>query len=149
MSFFDFFRHSDAADDHKAHEQAEAQAALIKATDSLNIDVSIAAHENWKVRLDAYMAGKSNEDLRPDVVCCDDHCDLGKWIYGDGEAHLGKYVTFQDLKATHKMFHYTASTVVTLSQAGRSEEARHLLDGEFTKLSTTIKRRLGDLKALL
>lgn len=148
MSFFDFFKF----DSHsKETEQAkqEAQAALIKAAESLNIDVAIMAHENWKLRLETYLAGKSEENLRPEVVCCDERCDLGKWIHGDGEAHLGQYMTFQDLKATHKMFHYTASNVVTLSQAGKPDEAKALLHGEFNKLSTSVKRRLGDLKALL
>lgn len=148
MSFFDFFKFdSHSKETEKA--QQEAQAALIKAAESLNIDVAVMAHDNWKLRLETYLTGKSQEDLRPEVVCCDERCDLGKWIYGDGEAHLGQYMTFQDLKATHKMFHYTASSVVTLSQAGKQEEAEELLHGEFSKLSTTVRRRLTDLKALL
>lgn len=148
MSFFDFFKMDSHSKENEKERQA-AQAALVKAADTLNIDVAVMAHENWKLRLETYLAGKSEEDLRPDVVCCDDHCDLGKWLYSDGEAHLGKYMTFQDLKATHKMFHYTASSVVALSKAGKQDEANQLLHGEFTKLSTTVKRRLGDLKALL
>ena len=148
MSFFDFFKMDSHSKETEKAKQ-EAQAALIKAAETLNIDVAVMAHDNWKLRLETYLAGKSEEDLRPDVVCCDDHCDLGKWIYSDGEQHLGQYMTFQDLKATHKMFHYTASSVVTLSKAGKPDEANELLHGEFTKLSTTVKRRLGDLKALL
>jgi len=148
MSFFDLFKMDSHSKETEKAKQ-EAQAALIKAADSLNIDVAVMAHENWKLRLETYLAGKSEEDLRPEVVCCDDHCDLGKWIYSDGEQHLGKYMTFQDLKATHKMFHYTASSVVTLSKAGKQDEANELLHGEFSKLSTTVKRRLSDLKALL
>ncbi|MCQ4347966.1 CZB domain-containing protein [Pseudomonas stutzeri] len=148
MSFFDFFKFdSHSKDTEKARQ--EAQAALIKAAETLNIDVAVMAHENWKLRLETYLAGKSQEDLRPEVVCCDERCDLGKWIHGDGEEHLGQYMTFQDLKATHKMFHYTASNVLILSQAGKQEEAQALLHGELSKLSNTVRRRLTDLKALL
>lgn len=148
MSFFDFFKFDSHAKETDQAKQA-AQAALSKAAETLNIDVAMMAHDNWKLRLEACVDGTSKEDLRPDVVCCDERCDLGKWIHGDGEAHLGQYMTFQDLKATHKMFHYTASNVLTLSQAGRRDEAHDLLHGEFSKLSTTVKRRLEDLKALL
>lgn len=148
MSFFDFFKIDIHAKETEKTKQ-EAQAALFKATETLNIDVAVMAHENWKLRLETYLEGKSEEHLQPELVCCDDRCDLGKWIHGEGEAHLGQYMTFQDLKATHKMFHYTASSVLTLSQAGKQDEAHELLHGEFAKLSTTVKRRLGDLKALL
>ena len=147
MGFFDFFFKSGR---EKFNEQDEkvAKDALGKATRTLDIDVAIMAHENWKVRLGSYLAGKSTEDLRPEIVACDDQCDLGKWMYGDGHMYLGRYATFVDLKAIHKMFHYTASSVVTLSQSGKQEEAKQALDEDFTKLSGKIKQRLTDLKSL-
>lgn len=147
MSFFDFFRFSN----HQklsAQEEAEAKESLNKATQTLEIDVAIMAHDNWKVRLEAYLSGKSSEDLRPEVIACDENCDLGKWIYSDGHKYLAKYAAFSDLKATHKMFHYTASSLVTLSQAGKQEEAKQILDSDFSTLSTKIRRRLSDLKGL-
>ncbi len=147
MGFLDFFR-SFGADRLNAQEEAAARAALDQATRTLDIDVAIAAHENWKVRLEAYLAGNSTEDLRPEIVSCDDRCDLGKWIHGDGHTHLGRYATFSDLKATHRMFHYVASNVVTLNQAGKHDEAKQVLNGEFGALSRKIRQRLTDLKGL-
>jgi hypothetical protein len=62
MSFFDFFKlDSHAKETEKAKQ--EAQAALIKAADTLNIDVAVMAHENWKLRLETYLAGKSEEEI--------------------------------------------------------------------------------------
>lgn len=155
MGFFDFFRKADSSATvasaapalNEAAEKA-AQESFERATKLLDIDVAIMAHENWKHRLTAYLRGASTEDLRPEVVCCDDRCDLGKWIYGDGGSLLGKYGSFADLKATHKMFHYTASNIVSLHQNGNGEEAERVLNDSFTKLSTKIKTRLSDLKAL-
>ena len=43
----------------------------------IDIDTAIAAHENWKLRLQNVLDGKSAEDLRPELVCRDDRCDLG------------------------------------------------------------------------
>lgn len=146
MGFFDFFKSSNSNlsrdEEHSAHD------ALTTASRSLDIDVAIAAHENWKMRLKACISGTSTEQFHPEIICCDDQCDLGKWIYRDGEKHLGKYVTFADLKATHKMFHYTASNIVTMQQAGNTCEANALLEGDLAKLSEKIRKRLSDMKAL-
>lgn len=144
MGFFDFF----SKDKGNAKEEEAARQALAKATRNLDIDVSIAAHENWKTRLTAHLGNQSQHPLNPDEVANDHNCDLGKWIYNDGEALLGKYSTFTDLKAQHKMFHYTASNVISLVQAGEIDKAKDILEGEFTKLSKRIKQRLTDLKGL-
>ena len=116
------------------------------ASQSLNIDVAIAAHQNWLTRLEAFVAGHSHEQLDPVHIACDDKCDLGKWIYSDGQKHLGNYAAFNDLKATHKMFHFKASSIVSLQQAGRYDEAHNELSGDIQKLSGKICQRLQDLK---
>ncbi len=45
---------------------------------------AIEAHVRWKVRLEAYINGTNEEELDADVVCRDDQCMLGQWIYGKG-----------------------------------------------------------------
>jgi len=144
MSFLGFFgfRSADQVDSHKALN------AVQKANQSLNIEVSIAAHENWLTRLETYVAGHSTEALDPAQICCDDKCDLGKWIYGDGEKYLGEYASFKDLKATHKMFHFKASSVVSLCQDERVDEARATLADDMQKTSKKIRQRLLDLKGV-
>ena len=52
-----------------------------KALQALDIDVAIASHENWKIRLQAHLNGTSTETLHAETICFDDQCDLGKWIY--------------------------------------------------------------------
>lgn len=145
MGFFDFFLSRDKV---SAQEEEAAREALAKATRNLDIDVSIAAHENWKTCLVAHLSNPSPYPLNPDEISSDHNCDLGKWIYSDGEALLGKYSTFTDLKAQHKMFHYTASSIIILAQSGETEKAKDVLEGEFTRLSKRIKQRLTDLKGL-
>jgi methyl-accepting chemotaxis protein len=127
-------------------EAIQALESAKKASQSLNIDVSIAAHENWLTRLETYTAGHSCDHLDPSDVASDCKCDLGKWIYSDGEKHLGQYAAFQDLKATHKMFHFKASSIVSLTQAGRKEAAEKELAGDIQKMSLKIRKRLEDLK---
>jgi len=139
LSFFGF----GADSSHNAHLAAEAAK---RARNTLDIDVSIAAHENRLIRLETYLAGRGESHLDPDKVACDCNCDLGRWIHSEGEEHLGEFAAFQDLKAIHKMFHYKASTVVSLHHANRTMDAQHELSGDVTKLSHKIKTRLEDLK---
>ena len=118
-------------------------------TSDLDIDAAIFAHENWKVRLDTYLAGRSTEDLRPEVICCDDRCDLGRWIHGTGRKRLGSYPGFTALTEHHRMFHYAASNVVSLAQAGKSAEAERMLTGLYAQKSSAVLGALRELQAMI
>lgn len=142
MGFLSFFGFG-ADSSYNVHLATEAAK---RARNSLDIDVSIAAHENWLTRLETYMVGRGQARLDPEKVACDCNCDLGRWIHGEGEEHLGEFAAFQDLKAVHKMFHYKASSVVSLHHANKTLEAQHELSGDVAKLSHKIKTRLEDLR---
>ncbi|WP_221801540.1 CZB domain-containing protein [Oceanobacter mangrovi] len=144
MGFLSFFSFGS----HEKEDAIRAAEAARHASQSLDIDVSIAAHENWLTRLETYVAGHSEEHLHADNIACDDQCALGKWIYSDGKRYLGSYAAFEDLRATHKMFHFKASSIVSLSQANKREEAEQELANDLHKLSEKIKRRLLDLKSV-
>ncbi|MDO6681580.1 MULTISPECIES: CZB domain-containing protein [unclassified Oceanobacter] len=138
MNFFGF--------GHDHQDAIHAKEAAKRASVSLDIDVSIAAHENWLTRLETYISGHSHETLDPTHAACDDECELGKWIYSDGEKYLGQYAAFNDLKATHKMFHYKASSIISLVQADNHSDAEKELAGDIHKLTLKIRQRLQDLK---
>jgi hypothetical protein len=115
------------------------------ALSDLDIQVAIAAHENWKNRLQAYLDGTSGEVFDANVVCFDDRCDLGKWIHSSGKAKLGQYPGFTALMSHHKMFHFAASNVVALQGRGKTAEAGVILNGQFTQFSKSVA---NDLHAL-
>lgn len=128
-------------------EVSESQLAheMVRAADGLDIETAIATHENWKLRLRLYLAGTSQEVFSPNVVCLDDRCDLGKWIYSKGATHLGKYPGFSALQSHHKLFHHTASNIISLIQAGKKTEADRILTTQFDGFSKMI---LGDLERI-
>jgi len=115
------------------------------AMESLDIQAAMAAHENWKLRLMAYLDGTSKEEFVAEVICFDNRCDLGQWIYSTGKASLGKYPGFTALMGHHKMFHYAASNVVALAKSGKETEARKMLDGQFHSFSKSV---VDDLQLL-
>lgn len=112
----------------------------------LNFMGAIEAHVRWKVRLEAYINGTSEEQLDPEVVCRDDQCLLGKWIYGGGGAKYGNHPLFPDLKQTHMHFHRSAGEIVRTVDAGDPEKARTLLtSGDYARHSHRIKSELARL----
>lgn len=115
------------------------------ALDGLDIQVAIAAHENWTNRLQAYLDGTSKVVFDANVVCFDDRCDLGKWIHASGKAKMGQYPGFTALMSHHKMFHFAASNIIALQSRGKTTEADVMLKGQFAQFSKYV---VGDLQAL-
>lgn len=155
MGFFSrlFGLNSSTADQTPANEHAGSasqmgldakSAAAILA--EIDIDTAIAAHENWKLRLQNYLSGNSTENLQAEVVCLDDRCDLGKWLHGPGGQRLGKYPAFSVLVARHKFFHLQASNVVALAQANNKDQAAKTLEGSYRHASTQVILLLKELK---
>lgn len=124
----------------------EDAAQIARASASLDIDAAIAGHENWKHRLSAYLEGVSNEKFVAEEICFDDRCDLGKWLHGEGRAKLGRFAGFTALVQHHKMFHYAASNVVSLHQAGKEDEAAKMLNGQFSTHGNDVVEALNGLK---
>jgi hypothetical protein len=69
--------------------------AMEAALTEIDLDTAIASHENWKLRLQNVLDGKSSEILQPEIICQDKHCDLGQWLHGPGGQRLGHYPAFQ------------------------------------------------------
>ena len=137
-----FFGSSDAQDSELAGNVASA-------AKTLDIDMAMSAHENWKLRLSAYLEGHSTERFSAEEICFDDRCDLGRWIHGDGKARLGNFPGFAALMGHHKMFHYAASNVVSLAKSGRSNDAHNMLHGQFAKFSGEVMQDLEVLRKLV
>jgi hypothetical protein len=114
--------------------------------ESVDFYAAIQAHVLWRVRLEAYVEGTSNEELNPNTVGRDDCCALGKWIHGPGGMHYGTHPRFPDLKNAHACFHKAAGEVIRCVDSGDSEKARELLlRGKYTTCSHEVKSHLAKL----
>ncbi len=116
----------------------------------LNFKSAVDAHMKWKVRLENYIGGTSDEDLQVDIVSCDDRCPLGKWIYSQGGSRFGYSETFFDMKAHHAHFHRCAGTVLAAAQRGDTRQALQLLHhGDYVRASERVKTLLAKLFVLV
>jgi len=150
MGVFDWFSALSKGDEKVAQvEVSTTQAGAIKdesVVQGLDFVAAIEAHRKWKERLSAYADGTSTEKLDHSVICRDDQCALGKWIYGPGGTFTGHLPLFHQLKAKHAQFHISASQVVEHVQQGRTEVAQGLiLDGEFSKNSRDVQTLISKL----
>lgn len=150
MGMLDWFK-TIVKGDKAAPEQALAAAAA-GGDDAgaeiagLNFKTAVDAHMKWKVRLESYISGTSTEQLKVEVVCRDDQCPLGKWIYDQGGEKFGYSETFFDMKVHHAMFHRCAGKVLEAAQSGDKDGATRLLNaGEYVKASERVKMLLARL----
>ena len=112
----------------------------------LDFLAAIEAHVRWKIRLESYIAGTSDEELDANEVCRDDQCLLGKWIYGAGGEKYSDLPKFQFIKETHANFHRCAGDVVRMVDDGDIEGAqKYLFQGDYSTYSHKIKSELARL----
>jgi hypothetical protein len=112
----------------------------------MNFDNAIAAHIKWKVRLGQFIDGTGAEKLSSAIVCKDDLCDLGKWIYGEG-AKFKAAPRYQDLVKKHANFHVCAADVVKKVEGGDKASAKASLNGRFAGASMETVAAIMALKA--
>ncbi len=112
----------------------------------LNFQEAIQAHLKWRGRLKNYVDGVSSEKLNSEVVCQDNQCAVGKWIYGSGQKH-NHIPTFVTLKKEHALFHKAAGEVVKAVESGDVPGAKSLLseNGEFEQRTKTTVAALQEL----
>lgn len=124
----------------------ERKKTTTKISDEINIMEAINAHIHWKIRLEKYLDGTSEEQLDPKVICLDDQCKLGKWIHGPALKYFhDDDETLKILRDEHAHFHVTAASVVIKVQANDKPAAEALMDGEYTKASRKVVHGLTSL----
>lgn len=107
---------------------------------------AIEAHLKWKTRLTEYIDGNSTERLDHHVICQDNQCALGKWIYGEGMSFVSHIPVFHDMQASHAQFHIQAGKIVELVKSDEKDKALNLLDkGEFLFHSRKVQTQLAKL----
>lgn len=107
---------------------------------------AIEAHTHWKLRLRKHLDGTSEENLNPDVVCKDDQCVLGKWIYGDGKRYQDM-PGYEDLRQVHADFHQCAADIIRKTDSGQKDEAETVFGSVYNTLSRNITKLLVNMNS--
>lgn len=130
-----------------AAPEAQREARYLQAVNlSLDLQAAMAAHESWKIRLEGLLNGYHDEPMRPEEICFDDRCELGRWLHGAGRRQLGHLPSYGRLVEDHKTFHHAASNVLSLHQAGHLDQARRMRDGSYRSASRGVMLSLETMK---
>ena len=107
----------------------------------------IGAHGKWKqCLLNAIATGKS--EWTPDIVCQDNQCDFGKWLYSCSSNEQTS-PHYNKIKGLHADFHKTAADVLTLALAGKTDDAKKAVDlgSEYVTISGSLTKEMMAWKA--
>lgn len=111
----------------------------------MNFDEAIVAHAEWKLKLTLYLQGDGNLDHS--IVCQDNQCKLGKWIYSDGKKYANEH-TYEHLRKVHADFHRCAGMVIQTVDSKKIDEAKNLIapESEYTKISAIVVEAISAVK---
>jgi hypothetical protein len=137
MGLFDYFRNFSFFRGRNTEGMAE---------EDLDFAKWIKAHRDWRARLVDYIGGNSTDTLDETVICRDDQCALGHWIYDHGIRYYGDLAVFQELKTYHADFHISAGMVVTMYKRAGEKAATKALHQEFDLNSMRVIRSIEALE---
>ena len=106
------------------------------------IQSAIEAHAEWKIRLNkAIETGRSDHTAA--VVCQDNQCKLGRWLYGLDVATQASS-RWTCVRSTHADFHREAAEILTIALHGdkRGAKSRMTYSSTFTGLSNRLTAEL-------
>lgn len=113
-----------------------------------DFSAAIRAHQDWKMKLLNYM-NKPDGSLDSQKVCQDNQCALGKWIYGEGQAHKEHHHhEYEILRESHAKFHVIAGKVIDHIHDHKLNEVEKMMspEGEFTAQSNKTVSLIEDMK---
>ena len=113
------------------------------------ISKGIAAHGMWKQRLiNAIKTGQS--EWTPEIVCQDNQCEFGKWLYSCTPAEKSSPYHHKITKL-HADFHKTAAVILDLALKGKTDEAEEKIgpDSIYKDNSARLTREMMNWKSEL
>lgn len=113
----------------------------------MNFDNAIAAHTEWKTKLQGYLK-KPDHSLKSADASVDNKCALGQWIHGEGKK-FASLPEFSKLQSEHQRFHKAAAAVIAKADAGKdqTEEVALGSKSEYSAASSAVVSAIMAMKA--
>jgi hypothetical protein len=116
-------------------------------TGAVALENAFDSHQQWKENL--RRAVKAKESIDTSAIARDDCCDLGKWLYTDGQKHHWGKPEFQSLLLHHKEFHLLTGAVAEVINQKQYALAEAYLsnDTQFAQSSNEVAEAIRRLEA--
>ena len=92
----------------------------------MDLTQAIEAHHVWKIKLKNAIGAR--ELLDAETLSKDNCCELGIWLYGEGQSKFGKLVSFPQCVTKHAAFHVEAGKVAHAINTRKYQEAEDQVD---------------------
>ncbi len=102
----------------------------------MNLDDSISAHAQWKVKLRAAIANKEQVDVAK--VSADNCCPLGQWLHDEAKRKYGTLSAYQEVVQKHAVFHKEAGRVAVTINAKDFAAAESMLNAGTPYMTASI-----------
>ena len=105
----------------------------------MNFKDAIVSHTKWKKTLSDYI-NNPDGSLNPDIICKDNNCALGLWIYGEAIEQCQGDKKYDSLKSYHTQMHIDAADVVKKIHHTKNCSENELLgdESDFYKSSKNV-----------
>jgi hypothetical protein len=109
---------------------------------AITLETAYNLHQQWKENL--RRAVQAKESIDTSTIDRDDCCDLGKWLYADGQHLYWGRPEFQSLLLHHKEFHLLAGAVAEVINNQQYELAQAYLsqDTQLTQSSEEVAKAI-------
>lgn len=91
----------------------------------MDFDSAVAAHMQWKIKLRAAIADKSQLDAAS--ISRDNICPVGQWLHGEARQRYGHLTSHASCVTAHAAFHKEAGRVAHLINQKKYAEAENAL----------------------
>lgn len=105
----------------------------------------IDAHMRWKLWLQEYVDGRSEEEIDPALACREEQSPAGRWIHRHAVEHYIRYGAFFTVRAKHAQFHLLAGEVVHKVLEGDRAAAAEMMNTRVLKISHEVIHALLEL----
>ena len=114
---------------------------------AITLETAYNLHQQWKENL--RHAVQTKESIDTSTIGRDDCCDLGKWLYADGQHLYWGRPEFQSLLLHHKEFHLLTGAVAEVINQKQYALAEAYLsnDTQFAQSSNEVAEAIRRLEA--
>jgi len=86
---------------------------------------AIGKHAKWKEEFCSALTEQNAMDA--DTISQDNSCELGKWLYGEARAKLGRFASYSECITKHAAFHVEAGRIARAINSKQYAEAESML----------------------
>lgn len=93
----------------------------------MDLDTAIQVHTDWKTKL-RFAITKRESPIDVATISKDNHCELGRWLCGEGKTRYDHLASYRECVIKHAAFHAEAGKVASAINERKYLEASVMMN---------------------